>query len=164
MWSWARLPLKWNQWTKDRRGHLKSWRALMLKVRPGLLIFRRTGNLSRLSYSMKCLRLLLWANLWVFRNSQKQDLADWLAQNMKFLWRISSFPFLQLGSCVSLYMYKFTNTKTVNNYPPKWRWLAVDIYRAAERRGKYLTLVTETEGDNRFSICQSVNRYGEFQF
>ena len=41
----------------------------------------------------------------------------------------------------------------VNNYPPKWRWLAVDIYRAAERRGKYLTLVTDTEGDNCFSIC-----------
>ena len=27
----------------------------------------------------------------------------------------------------------------INSYPPKWRWLAVDIY-------KYLTLVTDTEG------------------
>ena len=42
---------------------------------------------------------------------------------------------------------------TINNYPPKWRWLAVDIYWAAERRGKYLTLVTDTEWDNCFSIC-----------
>ena len=41
----------------------------------------------------------------------------------------------------------------VNNYPPKWRWLAVDIFRAAERRSKYLTLVTDTERDNCFSIC-----------
>ena len=40
----------------------------------------------------------------------------------------------------------------ISNYPPKWRWLAVDIYRAAEQRGKYLTLVTDTEGDNCFSI------------
>ena len=31
--------------------------------------------------------------------------------------------------------------------------LTVDIYQAAERRGKYLTLVTDTEGDNGFSIC-----------
>ena len=25
----------------------------------------------------------------------------------------------------------------INNYSPKWRWLAMDIYRAAKRRGKY---------------------------
>ena len=29
----------------------------------------------------------------------------------------------------------------------------MDIYRAAERQGKYLTLVIDTEGDNCFSIC-----------
>ena len=35
----------------------------------------------------------------------------------------------------------------------------VDIYQATERRGKYLMLVTDTEGDNCFSICPvSVNR------
>ena len=28
------------------------------------------------------------------------------------------------------------------NYSPKWRWLAVDIYGAAKRRGKYSTLPT----------------------
>ena len=40
-----------------------------------------------------------------------------------------------------------------NNYPPKWRWLAVDIYRGTERQGKYPMLVTDTEEDNCFSIC-----------
>ena len=32
----------------------------------------------------------------------------------------------------------------INNYPPKWRWLVMDIYQAADRRGKYLALVTDT--------------------
>ena len=27
------------------------------------------------------------------------------------------------------------NLIIINNYSPKWRWLAVDIYRAAKRRG-----------------------------
>ena len=27
-----------------------------------------------------------------------------------------------------------------NNYSPKWRWIVVDIYRAAKRQGKYLPL------------------------
>ena len=33
----------------------------------------------------------------------------------------------------------------INNYSPKWRRLAVDIYRAAKPRGKYSTLATDTE-------------------
>ena len=37
-----------------------------------------------------------------------------------------------------------TNVDIANNYPPKWRSLAVD---------KYPTLVTDTEGGNCFSIC-----------
>ena len=28
-------------------------------------------------------------------------------------------------------------TPLINNYSPKWRWIVVDIYRAAKRRGKY---------------------------
>ena len=40
----------------------------------------------------------------------------------------------------------------INNYSPKWRWLAVDIYRAAKRRGKYPTLATDTEVNSCFSI------------
>ena len=39
-----------------------------------------------------------------------------------------------------------------NNYSPKWRWLAVDIYRAAKRRGKYPPLATDTEVNSCFSI------------
>ena len=39
-----------------------------------------------------------------------------------------------------------------NNYSPKWRWLVVDIYRAAKRRGKYSTLATDTEVNSCFSI------------
>ena len=39
-----------------------------------------------------------------------------------------------------------------NNYSPKWRWLAVDIYRAAKRRGKYQLLATDTEVNSCFSI------------
>ena len=39
-----------------------------------------------------------------------------------------------------------------NNYSPKWRWLVVDIYRAAKRRGKYPTLATDTEVNSCFSI------------
>ena len=39
-----------------------------------------------------------------------------------------------------------------NNYSPKWRWLAVDIYPAAKRRGKYPTLATDTEVNSCFSI------------
>ena len=40
----------------------------------------------------------------------------------------------------------------INNYSPKWRWLVVDIYRAAKRRGKYPTLATDTEVNSCFSI------------
>ena len=40
----------------------------------------------------------------------------------------------------------------INNYSLKWRWLAVDIYRAAKRRGKYLMLATDTEVNSCFSI------------
>jgi len=40
----------------------------------------------------------------------------------------------------------------INNYSPKWRWLVVDIYRAAKRWGKYPTLATDTEVNSCFSI------------
>ena len=44
------------------------------------------------------------------------------------------------------------NLVIVNNYSPKWRWLVVDIYRAAKRRGKYPALATDTEVNSCFSI------------
>ena len=62
------------------------------------------------------------------------------------------------GYCVSYPLNIFLNTRnfvdrgTFNNYSPKWRWLAVDIYRAAKRRGKYPTLATDTEENSCFSI------------
>ena len=45
-----------------------------------------------------------------------------------------------------------SDEEIVNNYSPKWRWLVVDIYRAAKRRGKYPTLATNTEVNSCFSI------------
>ena len=44
------------------------------------------------------------------------------------------------------------SSQIINNYSPKWRWLVVDIYRAAKRRGKYPTLATDTEVNSCFSI------------
>ena len=46
----------------------------------------------------------------------------------------------------------FENWGIFNNYSPKWRWLAVDIYRAAKRRGKYPARATDTEVNSCFSI------------
>ena len=40
----------------------------------------------------------------------------------------------------------------INNYSPQCRWLGVDIYQAAKRRGKYSPLATDTEVNSCFSI------------
>ena len=40
----------------------------------------------------------------------------------------------------------------INNYSPKWRWLVVDIYRAARRQGKYPPLTTDTEVNSCFLL------------
>ena len=55
--------------------------------------------------------------------------------------------------CRSRRLRQITQTSVliINNYSPKWRWLAMDIYRAAKRRGKYPTLVTDTEVNSCFS-------------
>ena len=39
-----------------------------------------------------------------------------------------------------------------NNYSLKWRWLAMDIYQAAQRRDKYPPLATDTEVNSCFGI------------
>ena len=45
--------------------------------------------------------------------------------------------------------------KIENNYPPKGRWIVVDIYLDVKRQGIYLAaLWTDTEGDSCFSIYQ----------
>ena len=38
------------------------------------------------------------------------------------------------------------------NYPPKGRWIVVDIYRDSKRQGIYPPLFTDPEGDSCFSI------------
>ena len=48
--------------------------------------------------------------------------------------------------------HSFENWGIFNNYSPKWRWLAMDIYLAASRLGKYPTLATDTEVNSCFSI------------
>jgi len=40
------------------------------------------------------------------------------------------------------------------NYPTRRRWIVVDIYRDAKRRGIYPPLFTDPEGDSCFSIYQ----------
>ena len=47
-----------------------------------------------------------------------------------------------------------TKPQIVYNYPPKGRWIVVDIYRDAKRRGIYLPLFTDPEGNSCFSIYQ----------
>ena len=55
-------------------------------------------------------------------------------------------------SCWVLIFAIFGKLPVINNYSPKWRWLAVDIYRASKQRGKYPTLATDTEVNSCFSI------------
>ena len=38
------------------------------------------------------------------------------------------------------------NRLLFNNYLSKWKWIVVNIYRAAMRRGKYPPLATDIEG------------------
>ena len=42
----------------------------------------------------------------------------------------------------------------VYNFPPKGRWIVVDIYRDVKRQGIYPPLFTDPEGDSCFSIYQ----------
>jgi len=43
---------------------------------------------------------------------------------------------------------------TTKQLPPKGRWIVVDIYRDAKRRGIYPPLFTDPEGDRCFSVYQ----------
>ena len=49
---------------------------------------------------------------------------------------------------------KYRRLPIVYNYPPKGRWIVVDIYQDAKRRGIYPPLFTDPEGDSCFSIYQ----------
>ena len=69
------------------------------------------------------------------------------------------FPSCQVAQLVVAKMHFYQKVhypespfQIINNYSPKWRWLVVDIYRAAKRRGKYPPLTTDTEVNSCFSI------------
>ena len=59
---------------------------------------------------------------------------------------------LTIETLQTIKLFLFIHSYIFNNYSPKWRWLVVDIYRAAKRRGKYPTLATDTEVNSCFSI------------
>ena len=58
----------------------------------------------------------------------------------------------------------------IYNYPPKGRWIVVDIYWDAKSRGIYPPLFTDPEGDSCFSIyqirwikkCRFINGHNNF--
>ena len=54
-----------------------------------------------------------------------------------------------LSASLAIYLQRAWNN--FNNYSPKWRWLAVDICRAAKRRVKYSSLATDTFLTNIYS-------------
>ena len=68
------------------------------------------------------------------------------------------------GSSLFWTITKINDTRTVHgwiaiiimiyNYPLKGRWIVVDIYRDAKRRGIYPSLFTDPKGDSCFSIYQ----------
>ena len=72
------------------------------------------------------------------------------------------YPMIQFLINMYIYLLVFLNnvtikalavlSKIVNNYSPKWRRLAVDVYRAAKRPGKYPPLATNTEVNSCFSL------------
>ena len=47
-----------------------------------------------------------------------------------------------------------TDHMIIFNYAPKGRWIVVDIYRDAKRRGIYRPLFTDPKGDSSFSMYQ----------
>ena len=65
---------------------------------------------------------------------------------------VCNFFFLYSSTIFLVYKSWHISATIFNNYSPKWRWLVVDIYRAAKRRGKYSTLATDTEVNSCFSI------------
>ena len=64
-------------------------------------------------------------------------------------------PYLQLKKKNSIpytHTHKALKSITVDNYSLKWRWMVVDICRAAKRPGKCPPLFTDTEVNICFSI------------
>ena len=64
-------------------------------------------------------------------------------------------PSLPLPPCYTpMVLLVLIPMRILYNYPPKRRWIVVDIYRDAKRRGIYPPLFTDPEGDSCFSIYQ----------
>ena len=90
---------------------------------------------------------------WLVRPDEQMDLE--ISKNRgqiktSFASKILLVPFSDILDYLPVSRVKMANI--INNYSPKWRWLVVDIYRAAKRRGKYPTLATDTEVNSCFSI------------
>ena len=68
--------------------------------------------------------------------------------NAQHQWSLS-LPFESPTSAVN-----FMIIGIIYNYPSKGRWIVVDIYRDAKRRGIYPPLFTDPEGDSCFIIYQ----------
>ena len=66
----------------------------------------------------------LWRHFRVHRQDQQQDGGE--------NWYHSHFE--------SVKRWKKEYIIIINKYSPKWRWIVMDIYRAAKRRGKYPSL------------------------
>ena len=83
---------------------------------------------------------------------------DSLAHRSSILWNMVGFkkhgiPHLSRKTCISEIKFDTITASSArrrdsdfifNNCSPKWRWLAVDIYRVAKRQGKYPPLATDT--------------------
>ena len=70
-----------------------------------------------------------------------------------YLHQVTSNPYenkmLERLKCIKLLWWWL-----IYNHPPKGRWIVVDIYRDAKRRGIYPPLFANPEGDSCFSIYQ----------
>ena len=60
----------------------------------------------------------------------------------------------RLPGVLQIILVEFETLAIVYNYPPKERWIVVDIYWDAKRRGIYQLLFTDPDGDSCFSIYQ----------
>ena len=58
------------------------------------------------------------------------------------------------NNCLSCVDISVIRPWIIYNYPPKGRWIVVDIYRDAKRRVIYPPLFTDPEGDSCFRIYQ----------
>ena len=62
------------------------------------------------------------------------------------VYRLATAPDSDMRKIVLIVLLVYCiKTCVLINYLPKWRWLVMDIYRAAKQWGKYWQLATGTE-------------------